>query len=162
MAKKKFSEGLDDLLSGSETGGDVLADSAAAVSPTKERRPGHKSFMSDLDSLLQDALDESISHQHDAQSVSSASSWPASVAKQSVSGNIPHGLDVLIRQTIDIQDIITDEATGKRRLTVAVDKTKLEKLKTIARLENSYLKDLLVELIDAYIQEYPAKKGVDI
>jgi hypothetical protein len=57
---------------------------------------------------------------------------------------------------------MSDEATGKRRLTVAVDKTKLEKLKTIARLENSVLKDLLVELIDAYIQEYPVKKGVDI
>ena len=159
MAKKEFSKGLDNLLSDVETGGNVFADAAAAAPPPRERRHGHKSFMSDLDSLLQDALDESISSQNDPRS---ASVQAKSGAQQSVSDNVPHGLDVLIRQTINIQDIITDEATGKRRLTVAVDKTKLEKLKTIARLENSYLKDLLVELIDAYIQEYPAKKGVDI
>jgi hypothetical protein len=117
--------------------------------------------MSDLDALLQDALDESLAQQSDTQATS-ASNQAKSASRRSVSDNVPHGLDALIRQTIDIQDIITDEATGKRRLTVAVDKTKLEKLKTIARLENSFLKDLLIELIDAYIQEYPRKKGVDI
>jgi hypothetical protein len=161
MAKKKFSEGLDDLLSDSQKGGDISADSAAAVAAPKERRSGHKSFMSDLDALLQDALDESLAQQSDTQATS-ASNQAKSASRRSVSDNVPHGLDALIRQTIDIQDIITDEATGKRRLTVAVDKTKLEKLKTIARLENSFLKDLLIELIDAYIREYPRKKGVDI
>jgi hypothetical protein len=161
MTKKKFSEGLDDLLSDSQTGGSTSADSAAAVAPPRERRQGLKSFISDLDALLQDALDESLAQHNDAQAASS-SVQAKSAPKRSVSDNIPHGLDVLIRQTVDIQDIITDEATGKRRLTVAVDKVKLEKLKTIARLENSFLKDLLVELIDAYIQEYPVKKGVDI
>jgi len=163
MAKKKFSEGLDDLLSDSKTGGNLVADAAAAaVSPPRDRRSGHKSFMSDLNLLLQDALDESLSHQNDDMQAASASGKGKSVANPPASDNIPHGLDSLIRQTIDIRGIITDEATGKRRLTVAVDKTKLEKLKTIARLENFLLKDLLVELIDAYIQEYPAKKGVDI
>lgn len=156
MAKKKFSEGLDDLLSNSQTGGNASVDSAAAVAPPKERRTGHKSFMSDLDALLQDALDESLARQQDVQTASK------SAPKRSVSDTVPHGLDALIRQTVDIQDIMTDEATGKRRLTVSVDKAKLEKLKTIARLENSFLKDLLIELIDTYIQEYPGKKGVDI
>ncbi|MCE2822127.1 MAG: hypothetical protein ACK5FV_05175 [Bacteroidota bacterium] len=161
MAKKKFSEGLDDLLSDSKEGGIEFADSATAAARPKERRQGHKSFMSGLDSLLQEALDESLSHQDNMQAAS-ASSQARSASKRSASDSVPHGLDALIRQTIDIQDIMTDEATGKRRLTVAVDKTKLEKLKTIARLENSYLKDLLVELIDAYIHDYPVKKGVDI
>jgi len=161
MAKKKFSEGLDDLLSDSKEGGAEFADSSTAAAPPRERRSGHKSFMSDLDSLLQEALDESLSHQDNAQAASAASQLK-SASRRSASDSTPQGLDLLIRDTINIQDIMSDEATGKRRLTVAVDKTKLEKLKTIARLENSVLKDLLVELIDAYIQEYPVKKGVDI
>ena len=53
-----------------------------------------------------------------------------------------------------------DEETGKKRLTVTVDKTKLEKLKSIARLENAYMKDILVRLIDEYIQEYAREKGI--
>ena len=73
-----------------------------------------------------------------------------------------NGLDNLIRQTIDLKEITTDETSGKKRLTVAVDRPKLEKLKTIARLENAYLKDLLVQLIDEYIQEYTKEKGVDL
>jgi hypothetical protein len=44
---------------------------------------------------------------------------------------------------------------------VAVDKTKLDKLKTIARLENAYMKDILVQLIDEYIREYTKEKGFD-
>ena len=71
-------------------------------------------------------------------------------------------MDALIRQTIDIQEITTDEASGKKRLTVAVDKTKIEKLKTIARLENAFMKDLLVALIDEYIKDYTRRKGLEI
>ena len=41
--------------------------------------------------------------------------------------------------TIDVQDLVTDENTGKKRLTVAVDRPKLEKLKAIAKLENAFL-----------------------
>jgi hypothetical protein len=43
-----------------------------------------------------------------------------------------------------------------------VDRTKLEQLKTIARLENSFLKDLLVDLIDEYITEYTQEKGLEL
>jgi hypothetical protein len=43
-----------------------------------------------------------------------------------------------------------------------VDRSKLDKLKIIARLENSYLKDLLVNLIDGYIVEYTQQKGIDL
>jgi hypothetical protein len=75
---------------------------------------------------------------------------------------MPNGLDNLIRQTIDVKEITTDEESGKKRLTVAVDRPTLEKLKAIARLENSHLKDLLVQLIDEYIQEYTTEKGVEL
>ncbi len=61
-----------------------------------------------------------------------------------------------------MQEISNDEASGKKRLTVAVDRSKLDKLKVIARMENSYLKDLLVNLIDGYIEEYTQQKGVSL
>lgn len=156
MSKKTFSEGLDDLFNDAHEG-------QAAVAHKPERRPGHKNFMSDLDSLLQEALEESL-ERFDANQPDTTT--PSGKTK-ATSGNISYrspltGLDALIRQTIDVQEITTDEASGKKRLTVTVDRSKLDKLKTIARLENAYMKDLLVSLIDSYIEEYTQQKGVEL
>ncbi len=134
--------------------------------PARPRRNGKaapKNFMLGLDALLQEALEESLEKYESNQ----PDSTTPSARKKSVSSDFfqpEHltGLDALIRQTIDVQEIASDEATGKRRLTVAVDKTKIEKLKTIARLENAYLKDLLVTLIDGYINEYTHQKGIHL
>lgn len=162
MSKKRFSEGLDDLFSDNKAVTGDLFGSSSTANPPAERRSGHKNFMSDLDALLQEALDESMANQESDNQEKVISGSKSGASTRPSLGNLPHGLDSLIRQTIDIQEITTDEATGKRRLTVAVDKTKVEKLKAIARLENAYLKDLLVVLIDEYIQEYSSKKGLDI
>lgn len=163
MSKKKFSEGLDDLFSDTHAGhSDLFGGDAVATRP-QERKAVHKNFMSDLDSLLQEALEESLEKYESNQPFSttagnkSKSGGTASGYRSPVSG-----LDALIRQTIDVQEITTDEISGKKRVTVAVDKTKLEKLKTIARLENAYMKDLLVKLIDGYIDDYTRKKGLEL
>ncbi len=158
MSKKTFSEGLDDLFNNAHEG-----QAAVAVRPP-ERRSGHKNFMSDLDSLLQEALDESLERFDVNQPDTTTPSGKTKATSSSVSSyrSPMSGLDALIRQTIDVQEIATDEASGKKRLTVAVDRTKLEKLKAIARLENSYMKDLLVHLIDDYIEEYTQQKGIDL
>lgn len=161
MSKKRFSEGLDDLFSDDKTlsSGGLFGSPA---SPPTERRSGHKNFMSDLDALLQDALDESLANQETDNGEKLVSGSKSGSSTRPSADDLPHGLDSLIRQTIDIQGITSDEATGKRRLTVSVDKTKIEKLKAIARLENAYMRDLLIALIDEYIQEYSNKKGLDI
>jgi hypothetical protein len=123
----------------------------------------HKSFMSGLDELLQEALDESLERYESNQPDSvSASSKTKTSNPNALRPPMRSGLDNLIRQTIDVQELATDESTGKKRLTVAVDRPKLEKLKTIARLENAFLKDLLVSLIDEYIEEYAQEKGVKL
>lgn len=158
MSKKKFSEGLDDLFK------DQPAEEAtwghSAETAVRERKSAHKNFMHDLDALLQEAMDESLEK---LEQEPPAASTPSTKNKSTAAYRAPmNGLDALIRQTINIQELTTDEETGKKRLTVAVDKTKLEKLKTIARLENAYLKDILVHLIDDYIQEYTRHKGIDI
>lgn len=161
MSKKRFSEGLDDLFKDMPT--EESSFSAETGRPAERRHHG-KNFMNDLDALLQEALDESLekfdANQPDTVTQSSKSKSTASVTGSA--RNQLSGLDALIRQTIDVQELTTDEITGKRRLTVAVDKTKIEKLKAIARLENSYMKDLLVGLIDEYIAEYSRQKGMQL
>ncbi len=168
MSKKRFSEGLDDLFTNSHAShGEVFGNSlvlTAPSAPAGERRPSpHKSFMTDLDSLLQEALDESLERYEASQpdSVSASSKTKASNTN-TLRAPMRSGLDALIRQTIDVQDLVTDENTGKKRLTVAVDRPKLEKLKAIAKLENAFLKDLLVSVIDEYIEEYVHAKGVEL
>lgn len=159
MSKKRFSEGLDDLFSDSKSSvGTLFGNPNAAPAPTPERRSSHKNFMSDLDSLIQEALEESFEHQEANRSDDALPSSKSKSTARETSSVLPHGLDSLIRQTIDIQEASPDETTGKRRLTVSVDKTKVEQLKAIARLEKSYLKDLLVGLIDDYIAEYTSQK----
>ena len=119
--------------------------------------------MSDLDSLLQEALEESL-ERFDANQPDTTTPSGKTKTTSVISTYRPpmSGLDALIRQTIDVQEIATDEASGKKRLTVTVDRSKLEKLKAIARLENSYMKDLLVTLIDGYIEEYTQQKGIEL
>ncbi len=157
MSKKTFSEGLDDLFS------DAHDEQAAVAVRPAERRSGHKNFMSDLDSLLQEALEESLERFEANQPDTTTPSGKTKASGANISYRAPvSGLDALIRQTIDVQEIATDEASGKKRLTVTVDRTKLEKLKAIARLENSYMKDLLVSLIDEYIEEYTQQKGLEL
>jgi hypothetical protein len=156
MSKKTFSEGLDDLFSSAHGG-------ATAVAQRPERRSGHKNFMSDLDSLLQEALEESLERFDANQPDTTTPSGKTKTTSTTTLYRAPmSGLDSLIRQTIDVQEIATDEASGKKRLTVTVDRSKLEKLKAIARLENAYMKDLLVSLIDEYIEEYTQQKGIEL
>lgn len=156
MSKKRFSEGLDDLFK------DLPAEEEtwghASDQPLRERKAGHKNFVHDLDQLLQEAMDETAS-ERDAELPAAAGA--KSKVRPSYSAPM-EGLDALIRQTIDIQELNTDEASGKKRLTVAIDKVQLERLKAIARLENSYLKDIMIQLINAYIREYSKEKGIDL
>ncbi len=165
MSKKRFSEGLDDLFSSSHAShGELFGNATIMSSPAvSDRKSSHKSFMTDLDLLLQDALDESLERLEANQPDSvSASAKTKANNPETLRAPMRSGLDTLIRQTIDVQDISIDEQSGKKRLTVAVDRPKLEKLKAIARLENSFLKDLLVTLIDEYIEEYTQEKGVEL
>jgi len=155
MSKKKFSQGLDDLFQDVESGQDAAH--PAANTPA-ERKVAHKNFMSDLDMLLQEALEESL-EKYEAKSTGNNKNR---ISAEQQPARRMTGLDSLIRQTIDVQEITSDEVSGKKRLTVAVDRLQLDKLKLIARLENAYLKDLLVGVIDEYINVYKQQKGIEL
>ncbi len=162
MSKKKFTDGLNDLFSD-----DYRSPEASGISEFSVRQPQErkhhpvKSFASDLDALLQDAMEESMERleTRDQNQRQNASSKTKSRFAEKMAGAFS-GLDALIRETIDVQELTREEISGVKRLTVAVDRSKLEKLKTIARLENAFLKDLLVDLIDEYITEYTKEKGL--
>ncbi len=170
MSKKNFSSGLDDLFNNDSPASEAsvfVGEIGAARSP-QARRSGHKNFVSDLDALLQEAMDEGFERYENRRAGGLASGeMPSGKSKSAAATQIqPHraplsGLDALIRQTISVREATPDEML-KKRLTVSVDKPKLEKLKTIARLENAFLKDILAGLIDEYIVEYTEKKGIDL
>lgn len=69
------------------------------------------------------------------------------------------GLDMLIRRTVERGEIEEEKSTGTKRLTVVFDKKKLKKLKSIARMEKAYLKDILGEIVGEYINKYEQLKG---
>ena len=174
MSKKKFSTGLDSVF-GAEKEDKIRVGSAFLMSDDSatevqarpvERRAGNsnKNFLSDLDSLLQEALQYSFNDlNRSGSAVSSAvsSGKTKTAAAPASDSRMYSGLDSLIRQTVDFGSIEQDEL-GKKRISFSVDRTKLDKLKTIARMEKAYLKDVLSKLIDEHIQKYIEEKGLEI
>lgn len=167
MAKKKFSDGLDDLFRAAdehhgEAMGGALSEMTVRQGGESRRPTSSKSFAHDIDALLHEALEESLERLDNPAPDTAKLAGKSKTRHDAPESLHASGLDNLIRQTIDVQQYIHDEATGVRRLTVTVDRTKLDKLKTIARLENAYLKDLLSGVIDEFITEYVQEKGVKL
>lgn len=159
--KKGFSAGLHDLFSDNAAAQSTLFGVEERRAPAAPQKASAKNFLSDLDAFLQEALEESL-EKYDANQPDSVTPSAKTKTTSAPPRKIASGLDALIRQTIDVQEINADEAAGKKRLTVAVDRSKLDQLRVIARLENSYLKDLITQVIDGYIEEYKKDKGVQL
>jgi len=159
--KKGFSAGLHDLFSDNTSAQSSLFGVEERRAPVTSGKLSVKNFLSDIDTFLQEALEESM-EKYEANQPDSVTPSAKTKATAIPPRKLPSGLDALIRQTIDVQEINADEAAGKKRLTVSVDRTKLEQLRVIARLENSYLKDLITQVIDGYINDYKQDKGVQL
>lgn len=164
-AKKGFSSGLSDLFTEGSGVQSTLFGAAETPFPAVGKTAAahkalHKNFLSDIDAFLQEALEESLEKYETLRSEGTTGSTRSPQAAPA--HKIPSGLDALIRQTVDIQERDAEDAAGKKRLTVAVDRTKLDQLRLIARLENSYLKDLLSQVIDSYIEHYKQHKGISL
>ena len=123
------------------------------------RRPGsRKNFTTDLDSLLEEAMQESFEEKIHIEKQEEPGQKEAQVFHQQAHRRRPMGgLDMLIRRTVEKSAIEEDES-GTKRLTVTFDKDKLNKLKKIARLERAYLKDILGEIIEEFIVRYEKEK----
>ncbi len=171
MSKKKFSGGFDTIFNPeAETGtGDVgtkdllnmttlSASNAGPDMPITKalKRPGVKNFTNDLDSLFKDAFTEAVEEKIDKIRKQSG------IGNQDDSMNISRkplfGLDALIRSTVDASLAELQQATIKR-LTIIVENQKVEKLKSIARMERSFMKDIISGVLNEFIDSYEKRTG---
>ncbi|MEY4135142.1 MAG: hypothetical protein ACOYOO_04105 [Saprospiraceae bacterium] len=166
MSKKKFNEGLESLfvemeqeasaaksalLESSDAGGRGPA-SGKEGGTAAQKRPVGKKFGEDMDSFLKNAFEESFERQ-----MRSDFSQTDEAAIKRRSHRPVGGLDALIRNTVQPQEVHFDE-NATRRLTLVFDEQKLKKLREIARQEKTYLKDIIDEIVAEFIQSYEKKK----
>lgn len=157
MAKKNFKKGLNDLFD------DALEDSfkeekevrtVKNAKNTKKSSKPQKSFASDLDLFLQDAIEESIKEHVEE------TKKKKPTRRKSKRSKPMFGLDSLIQQTVETSKIEAVMDGNVKRVTFTFDKSKLERLKKIARLEKAYVKDIVGELVSKYIDQYDSAKTV--
>lgn len=157
MSKKKFKHGLESLF---DHPGDVkievqntaTGDDFATHEVSASKRHS-KNFTSDLDSLFEDALKESMEEQFEKLKKNAGIEEDTHASQTRYSG-----IDALIRQTLDSGSYEVDYLPTKR-VTFVFDHKKLDKLKSIAKMEKAYIKDIINSVISGYIEEYEKKKG---
>ena len=163
MSKKRFTSGLDSIFDAEEnTSEELLQEDSPLLVKTKEpkvvRKPkkrSSKNFTSDLDSLFEDALKETLEEK--AQKIVKDKSKVSPSRKERT--RAVYGLDALIRRTVDTNFDEEHKNNIKKRVTFIFENQKLKKLKKIAKVEKSFLKDIIGRVIEEYIEEYEEKFG---
>lgn len=146
MSKKKFTSGLESLfveIATEEQG--VIAQSGDG-----ERKQGNKDFSSDLAAFLASAFEESLGEQL-AQAQTGGAKRENPIAAS--------GLDLLLRSSLSPKSMEIHNQHPTRRITLIFEAEKLEKLKTIARLEQAQVKDIVNDIVAEYIKKYENQKG---
>lgn len=159
MSKKRFTAGLESLLSSPEDAAlqghamlsaeSITAKSSTAPKPETNKKAQGKRFTDDLQAFLMEAFEESFERQ--MQQV------PAEAEIKKRSSKPMEGLDALIRSTVEPKVQFDQHAT--RRLTLQFDERKLEKLKTIARMEKTLLRDIIDGIVEEYIARWEKQKN---
>ena len=161
MSKKRFTDGLESLFGVSEGGNlpeesPLLAETEVRVvtkpKAKKARKRGSKNFTSDLDSLFEDTLENAI---EETKTEYQQSNKPDKKRKQL---RPVSGLDALIRRTLESGE--AEVSYDKRkRVTFVFEKSKVEKLKRIAKAQKVYLKDILGDIVKDYLKQYEQEEG---
>jgi hypothetical protein len=165
MSKKRFTDGLESLLSmpaedaalqrnallSSESSSGQGNSPTVDIPPAESKKVQGKRFTDDLQAFLMEAFEESFDRQmqHDR-------SQAAEPEIKKRSSKPMDGLDALIRSTIEPKLQLDHQAT--RRLTLQFDERKLEKLKDIARMEKTLLRDIIDSIVEDYISRWEKQK----
>ena len=162
MGRKKLIEDFGTLFGDDDAG--ILSEDSVLLSGKKhseapkrqesKNRVSHgKNFASDLESFLEETFEESF--EAHLQAEPSAAEVEAQIKKRS--RRPLSGLDALIRSTVEPSSMEMHELPT-RRVTLVFDKNKLDKLKTIARVERTYLKDIIDDIVEDFLRTYEAEK----
>jgi hypothetical protein len=161
VSKKKFLDGLESLF-GHASDDNLSEDSPllskekpkgrSKVKVTRRRRKGasSKNFTSDLDSLFEDALQETM-QEHAHKITKGLDAHTLSTKKRN--RKPLSGLDALIRNTSDV-NFEHELQESIRRVSFAFDAKKYKKLKNIAKEEKAYIKDILSRIITDYLKNH--------
>ena len=158
MAKLKdnkgFKAGLESLLLDALQEEQSQQDLSAQTRQSRKRSTGSssKSFASDLSSLFEESIVESVQEK-----VKSLKEKPEQADKKKEKKR-PTGLDVLIRRTVESSNVDIEDGP-KRRVTFLFDEDKLKRLKDIARSKKAYIKDIVGEIVSEFIEEYEEENG---
>ncbi len=154
MSKKKFKAGLESLFGDPAVAGMtpfLVEEEKPKIKTVKKirKRSSSKNFTSDLETLFSTAVDNEIQEQKKQQQIKGK---VTTIKKRSDRPVI--GIDALIRRTIeDKKEGLTDVVSLKKRLTITLEKQKLEKLKKIAKEKKTYLRTIMDELVSEYLSK---------
>jgi hypothetical protein len=166
VSKKKFTNGLESIFTNTDKEDSYLGENstfmteefheedAVEVKVAPVRRVSAKNFTSNLNSVMDNSMTTSFdSFVEDANNMTSsrASHFKKPLLKPAVSG-----LDALIRQTVG--DVSDDHSNLKKRITLILDQMTVEKLRSIAKTESAYVKDVIEKVIDQYIKNYEIQR----
>jgi len=147
LRKKRFKDGLESLFGDVnsadtfQTNSPLLKSKGTAVKAPKGRDKSDDTTM--LSDMLRDKLTEKLVEKAEENSTAKQGSPRLS------------GLDALIRRTIEKGKIeVNSPPRGQRRVTFVVDEELLEKLRSIARMEKKYLRELVDDAVRDFIQTY--------
>jgi len=146
---------------------------AHAKKDASKRANAGKNFTMDLDSLFQEVVQESIEEQFELKKEKEKEKKKNKKQKQKQ--NLPAGkdrskpkpekkkrrviprsggIDSLIRSTVEGSIMEIESTSNKKRVSFVFDKEKLKKLKSIAKLKKSYLKDVIDEVVAEYLAKH--------
>jgi hypothetical protein len=169
MGKKKFTSGFDSIFVEDKHKDDQHLDSSASNSkgntavmesgsPTIIKRAGSKNFTSDLDSLFQEAFTEAVEERFGSTKKNTGMEEDPFESSRTQYKKPLSGLDALIRQTVD-SSLASIEHASIKRITFVFENQKIEKLKSIAKMERAFLKDIVNGVITEFIENYEKRKG---
>jgi hypothetical protein len=164
---KGFKAGLEELLMDAfgESSEPTTSPTPVPKSPSKPQPPttstrrkkprsaSSKSFSSDLSSLFNDSIVESVQER-----VKQIKQQPKKEKKEKEEPkkekkNAPRGLDLLIRQTVESSKVDI-RREPRRRITFLFEEEKIKRLKDIAQDRQAYIKDIIGDIVSEYIEEY--------
>ncbi|MDZ7879457.1 MAG: hypothetical protein U5L45_17395 [Saprospiraceae bacterium] len=163
MAKKRFTGDFTDSIFDDSSPKEAAAMPTSATKVETDMvsasgvvlRRTSKNFTSDLDSLFQEAFTEAVEEKLDKMKRDSGLQDPFANEERTPKKPLS-GLDALIRQTVDASLASLDHAAVKR-LTIMFENQKIEKLKTIAKQERAFVKDLVSGVLSDFIENYDKK-----